>query len=113
MDVTLTATVGRTTGSRPSNRLRAEGKVPGVLYGLGKDTITLDVDHRSLRQALTTDASLNAVITLEVDGNSELCIVRELQRPVDRAACYVPSALAPLRCPVPRPLRSLRSLPLP
>lgn len=80
MDVTLTATVGRTTGSRPSNRLRAEGKVPGVLYGLGKDTITLDVDHRSLRQALTTDASLNAVITLEVDGKSELCIVRELQR---------------------------------
>ena len=80
MDVTLTAAVGRTTGSRPSNRLRAEGQVPGVLYGLGKDAITLTVDHRSLRQALTTEAGLNAVITLDVDGQHELCIVRELQR---------------------------------
>lgn len=80
MDVTLTATVGRTTGSRPSNRLRTEGQIPGVLYGLGKDAITLHVDRRSLRQALTTDASLNAIITLEVDGEEELCIVRELQR---------------------------------
>lgn len=80
MDVTLTATVGRTTGSRPSNRLRVEGKVPGVLYGLGRDNVTLAVDHRELRQALTTDAGLNAIITMEVDGASELCIVRELQR---------------------------------
>jgi large subunit ribosomal protein L25 len=80
MDVTLTATVGRPTGSRPSNRLRAEGQIPGVLYGLGKEAITLAVDRRSLRQALTTDASLNAIITLDVDGTEELCIVRELQR---------------------------------
>ncbi|MBK5221940.1 MAG: 50S ribosomal protein L25 [Acidimicrobiia bacterium] len=80
MDVTLTATVGRPTGSRPSNRLRTEGHIPGVLYGLGQDPITLAVNHRELRQALTTDASLNAIITLTVDGTDELCIVRELQR---------------------------------
>jgi len=80
MDVTLTATVGRTTGSRSSNRLRNEGQIPGVLYGLGKDSVTLAVDRRSLRQALTTDAGLNAIITLDVDGTDELCIVRELQR---------------------------------
>ena len=80
MDVTLTATVGRTTGSRSSNRLRNEGQIPGVLYGLGRDSVTLAVDRRSLRQALTTDAGLNAIITLDVDGTDELCIVRELQR---------------------------------
>ncbi|QGG96006.1 50S ribosomal protein L25 [Actinomarinicola tropica] len=80
MDVTLTANVGRTTGSRPSNRLRDEGQIPGVLYGLGGDAITLAVDRRELRQALTTDAGLNAIITLDVDGSDELCIVRELQR---------------------------------
>jgi large subunit ribosomal protein L25 len=80
MDVTLTATVGRTTGSRPSNRLRTEGQVPGVLYGLGRDNITVAVDYRSLRQALTTEAGLNAIITMSVDGSDELCIVRDLQR---------------------------------
>ncbi|MGY6501382.1 MAG: 50S ribosomal protein L25 [Acidimicrobiales bacterium] len=80
MDVTLTATTGRTTGSRPSKRLRAEGKIPGTLYGFDRDATSVVVDHRELRQALTTDASLNAIITLQIDGTDELCIVRELQR---------------------------------
>ncbi len=90
MDVTLTATVGRTTGSRPSNRLRAEGKIPGTLYGLGKDPLTLAVERRDLRQALTTEAGLNAIITLAVDGSDELCIVKELQRhPVRNEVVHV------------------------
>jgi large subunit ribosomal protein L25 len=90
MDVTLTATTGRTTGSRPSKRLRAEGKIPGTLYGLGKDPITLVVERRSLRQALTTEASLNAIITLDVDGSDELCIVKDLQRhPVRNEVIHV------------------------
>ena len=80
MDVTLTATTGRTLGSRPSKRLRAEGQVPGTLYGRGQEAISLAVEHRLLRQALTTDASLNAIITLHIDGDDELCIVRDLQR---------------------------------
>ncbi len=80
MDVTLTATTGRTTGSRPSKRLRVDGQVPGTIYGLGRDPLTLSVEWRELRQALTTDAGLNAIITMKVDGTDELCIVRELQR---------------------------------
>jgi large subunit ribosomal protein L25 len=90
MDVTLTATTGRTTGSRPSKRLRAEGQIPGTLYGLGKDAITLAVERRSLRQALTTEASLNAILTLQIDGTDELCIVRDLQRhPVRNEVIHV------------------------
>jgi large subunit ribosomal protein L25 len=90
MDVTISATVGRTTGSRPSNRLRTEGQIPGVLYGLGRDNVTLSVDYRSLRSALTTDAGLNAIITMDVDGASELCIVRDLQRdPVRQDVTHV------------------------
>jgi len=90
MDVTLTATVGRTTGSKSSNRLRTEGKIPGVLYGLGKDNVTVAVEHRDLRHALTTDAGLNAIITMTVDGTEELCIVRDLQRdPVRQDVTHV------------------------
>lgn len=90
MDVTVTAATGRTTGSRPSNRLRAEGRIPGVLYGLGKDPISLDVDRRELRQALTTEAGLNALVTLELDGTRELSIVKELQRhPVRNEVIHV------------------------
>jgi large subunit ribosomal protein L25 len=90
MESTLNAEVGRTTGSRSSTRLRREGKVPGVVYGLGRDVITLDVDWRQLRRALSTDAGLNALITLEYEGNSELTIVKDLQRdPVRRDVVHV------------------------
>ncbi|MCB1006116.1 MAG: 50S ribosomal protein L25 [Acidimicrobiales bacterium] len=89
-ELTLTAETGRPTGSRASNRLRAEGKIPGVVYGLGTDPTSVAVDWRSLRQALTTDAGLNALINLQIDGEEHLTIVKELQRnPVKRTVTHV------------------------
>src|SRR5437588_12550078 len=79
-EVTLTAEVGRPTGSRPSRRMRAAGKVPAVLYGHGTDPMALAVDSRELRNALTGDAGLNALITLRVDSESHLAMARQLQR---------------------------------
>src|SRR5437763_11426927 len=79
-EVTLTAEVGRPVGSRPSRRLRAAGKVPAVLYGHGTDPMALAVDSRELRNALTGEAGLNALITLNVDSESHLAMARHLQR---------------------------------
>ena len=89
-DITLVATPGRTTGSSASRRLRASGKIPAVLYGRGADPRSITVDWRDLRQALTTDKGLNALITLEVDGSSTQAIVKEMQRhPVRRDVLHV------------------------
>ena len=69
-EITLKADTGRTLGTRPSKRLRAEGKVPAVVYGLGSEPVPVTVDWQPLREALTTDAGLNALIDLDVDGDS-------------------------------------------
>ncbi len=80
-EITLKATSGRELGSGPSKRLRVEGKVPAVVYGLDADPVPVTVEWRPLRDALTTDAGLNALIDLHIDGGSgNLCIVKELQR---------------------------------
>jgi large subunit ribosomal protein L25 len=80
-EITLAAETGRATGSRASGRLRAEGKVPATVYGLGREPITVSVVWRELRAALTTDAGLNALINLAVDGHeSELTIMKDMQR---------------------------------
>jgi len=90
MAVSLTASTGRITGSRPSTRLRDEGQIPGVVYGLGADSVTLSVAWPDLRRALSTEAGLNALIDLEVDGSVTLSIVKELQRhPVRRDVLHV------------------------
>src|SRR5699024_4475979 len=79
-EITLKAVSGRTTGTGPSKRIRAEGQVPGVVYGLGSDPVSVTVDWRPLREVLTTDAGLNVLIDLDVDGDVSLCMVKELQR---------------------------------
>ena len=90
-EITLPAHSGRTTGSRPSNRLRGEGKVPATVYGLGGTAVSVSVDWRELRHALTTEAGMNALINLEIDGHaSELTIVKEMQRhPIKRSVLHV------------------------
>ena len=89
-EITLKAATGRTLGSAATRRLRAEGKIPGVVYGVGVDPTAVAVDWRELRLALTTDKGLNAVIELDVDGDSHPTIVKDMQRhPVRRDVVHI------------------------
>jgi len=90
-EITLQAETGRTTGSRSSGRLRASGKVPATVYGMGKDPQSVAVQWRELRAALVTEAGFNALIDLHVDGaKGDLVIVKDLQRhPVRRDVLHV------------------------
>jgi large subunit ribosomal protein L25 len=65
-------------GSRAARRLRRTGRVPGVLYGGGGDSLGFDVDARDLRLAL---ARSGAVLDLSVDGGKATPVVlKEAQR---------------------------------
>jgi large subunit ribosomal protein L25 len=64
-------------GSRPSRRLRREGLVPGVIYGID-DCVAFKVDSRHLRSVL---AEGHALFDVEVDGGKrQPVIVKEQQR---------------------------------
>jgi large subunit ribosomal protein L25 len=90
MELTLTAETGRAPGSRAAGRLRAEGKIPGVVYGMGADPVPVAVVWSELRRVLTTEAGVNALIALEIDGRTDLTIVKDLQRdPVRREVLHV------------------------
>ena len=89
-EIVLAADTGRNSGTRSSKRLRTTGSIPGVLYGLSDDSIPLSVKWPELRLALTTDAGVNAVIQLEVDGKRHMSIVKDIQRhPVKRNVMHV------------------------
>ena len=65
-------------GSRAARRLRRSGRVPGVLYGGGGDSVGFDADARELRLAL---ASSGAVLDLSIDGKKATPVVlKEAQR---------------------------------
>lgn len=89
-EVTLTAETGRPTGTRPSRRVRREGRIPGVVYGGGEPATTISIDRGDLRRALSTEAGQNALITLRVDGEDMVTVVREVQRhPVRREVTHI------------------------
>jgi len=77
---TLHATKRVTSGSRASNRLRNDGRVPGVVYGSTIDPQPVHVSVRDLYAVLHTEAGLNAIIEVDVEGDSVLTVARELQR---------------------------------
>ncbi|MDP6976629.1 MAG: 50S ribosomal protein L25 [Acidimicrobiales bacterium] len=89
-EIVLTAATGRTTGTRPSRRLRREGSIPAVVYGLDQDPVSVTVEWTDLRRAITTDAGLNAVIQIDIDGDRHMSLVRDVQRhPVRRDVLHV------------------------
>lgn len=82
------ATVGRQKGSRPSRRLRAQGQLPGVVYGLDLEPKAVAVTYNDLRDAIKAGGA-NVVLSLDIDGDTEMVLVRDLQRdPIKRVVTH-------------------------
>jgi large subunit ribosomal protein L25 len=79
-DLTLTAEPRTQKGSRPAGRLRRQGKVPAVVYGLETETLNVSVPARELAHILAGEAGANALITLRLDGDEALTLARQIQR---------------------------------
>jgi large subunit ribosomal protein L25 len=79
-DITLVAEAGRPGGSRSARRLRTQGRIPAVVYGHGVAPVPVSVVGRELRTALSTEAGLNALLSLQVGDASYLTLAREIQR---------------------------------
>jgi len=79
-EIILVAEAGREVGSRPARRQRASGRIPAVVYGEGIEPVAVSVAARDLRAALSTEAGLNALLSLDVAGRRYLTLARELQR---------------------------------
>jgi large subunit ribosomal protein L25 len=75
-------------GSSESRRLRKQGLVPGVLYGRDAP-ISICIEERELRRALTSSAGLHAILDVQVDGTgkSHASILKDYQ--VDKVRGYV------------------------
>jgi len=76
----LTVAARDEQGSRASRRLRRQGFVPGVVYGINTDCISFKVDSRRLRAVL---AEGHALFDLEVEGGGggrQPVIVKDQQR---------------------------------
>jgi large subunit ribosomal protein L25 len=89
-ETVLQAEVGRRAGSADARRLRADGKIPAVVYGHGMDPISVSVDRRELRQALSGAAGMNTILDVTVDGTVYPSLIKDIQRhPVKRSVQHI------------------------
>lgn len=76
--IVLEANKRQTTGKHV-RRLRAEGVIPGVLYGPTFDTINVQAEWVKLRPVLM-EAGGSQIIQIHMDGEEYNALVREVQR---------------------------------
>ncbi len=67
-------------GTGASRRLRRTGRVPAIIYGGTGAPQQIDIDHNELFQLLRKEAFYSSVLTANVDGAKESCILRDVQR---------------------------------
>ena len=78
--VALNVETGRSTGSAASRRLRAEGKVPAIVYGHGKEPQPIAVDQRELEMAFRAEGGRNVVFSLDLGGKAQTAVAQSIQR---------------------------------
>jgi len=76
--VTLEANERKDTSKAARNKLRREGRVPGVFYSRRLDTISVDVLEKKIHPMVFS--SKTHLISLKIEGQEELeCIIKDIQ----------------------------------
>ena len=84
----LSAVARTEFGKGSARQLRRAGRVPAVAYGHGADPIHFSVDAHELFLAIKGQA--NALVTVDLDGDSMLVLVKDVQRnPLSRELVHV------------------------
>jgi large subunit ribosomal protein L25 len=66
-------------GTGASRRLRRESKVPGILYGAGKDAQPIQLDHKELFFKLKMEAFHASILDMEIGADKMQVLLRDYQ----------------------------------
>ena len=72
------------TGKGAAREARRNLLVPGVVYGGGKDPVTISVKYNELFRQLKAGKFLSKLINLKIDGEDNTVICRAVQRDIVR-----------------------------
>lgn len=79
MKIEFTAFPRSGKGTGPSRRMRRTGKVPGVVYGAGKEPQPIELDHNALARHLKMEAFHASILEMNLNGTRERVLLRDVQ----------------------------------
>jgi|TARA_B110001452_G_scaffold210825_1_gene181252 large subunit ribosomal protein L25 len=72
------ATKRENTSSGFTNKLRAEGSIPAILYGGKNPNEKISVEKKDIKNFIKSESFLSKVLELEIDGKKEKVLPREV-----------------------------------
>ena len=79
MKIAIKAETRKGQGTGASRRLRRADKVPGIVYGGGKDATVIELDHNNLYHKLKLEAFHASILDMELEGKTEPVLLRDVQ----------------------------------
>ena len=80
-DTFLNCNLREETGSNASHKVRAEGHVPGVVYGHHFPNYHLELDRKEISRIIKNYGE-NAIINISINDNSYPVMIKDIQRDV-------------------------------
>ncbi len=79
MKIAFKAETRKVQGTGASRRLRRAEKVPGIVYGGGKDATVIELDHNEIYHKLKLEAFHASILDMALDGKNEQVLLRDVQ----------------------------------
>ncbi|HEX9941859.1 MAG TPA: 50S ribosomal protein L25 [Thermoanaerobaculia bacterium] len=78
------------TGKNANRRSRANGKIPAVVYGGGKESVAIEVDRKTLVDTMKKHAGENPIFLLKLGDKERHAMIRHMQvDPVSRQVIHI------------------------
>ena len=79
-----------TTGKNANRRSRAAGKIPAVVYGGGKESVSIEVDRKTLLDMLKGHAGENPIFLLKLGDKDRHAMIRHMDiDPLSRQVIHI------------------------
>ena len=82
MELTLAAELREDQGKGASRRLRREGKIPAIIYGAGKEPVSIQIDQNIITNMSNKEEFYAHIIDINIGDQTEKVVVKALQRHV-------------------------------
>ncbi|HIA92631.1 MAG TPA: 50S ribosomal protein L25/general stress protein Ctc [Gammaproteobacteria bacterium] len=78
-DFDLIAELRDGAGTSNSRRLRRSGMVPAVIYGAGRENLSLIIDHNHLLKKLASESFLTSILSIKIQDKEESVLIKDVQ----------------------------------
>ncbi len=79
-EVPISASRRESLGKGPARQSRMAGTIPAVVYGPDLEPIPIAIEERALRTAMKSSSGAGTIFNLDVEGNENKVVLREIQR---------------------------------